>query len=603
MTQTVEKKRTLLGRISVFLAQNISDDVIKSGKPENLILIAKKYVKLSVISAIIIYPTIGLLLISAQQEATFLEEETIRIRELNRELERQSFLDRTISFEKQPLPKLVLTPIVIPISLALAAVPPVILAYPKIFHKNLSKTRKKNVEEDLPFFSLYASIMQSVNKNLYSSFLMTLDKGVFKAIEKEAMLIKRNVELFGRSPLEAIEELARSHESQLFKNFLLGYTSIARSGGDLTKYLENSANDHFETLKMRYDSYAKNLGYIVESLIIIFVVVPVLFVVGAFILPTQSINQILIASAIGVPMTTLVFAIILENLQPRMYNLIGLKDHTAIIFIPLAMVIFFVSFFVGLEFWVALAISAIIPSVLMEIFTTRHRYQINKVEKTLPVFLRDITEYKKIGIQESSAITKLNEDNTYGKTFDRLLRTLSSSIKQGYSLAEVISLIKLRSWFASVTFFILSQISESGGGNPAVLEEVTKFVRNMELTLKQAKASIAVYDILGFLSPVLLVFTIATINEMTNTIAIPEVPSSYSFAVAFEGFEKLVQNSPEFLTTIKTFVITSSIAMGVLLGKASDGTFKSTGRIAILCTLALISIYITENMSLLEIFG
>ena len=599
--KTVEKKRTIIGRLAIFLAQSISEDVVKSGKPQNLILIAKKYVRLSLVSAVIVYPLIVILLVTAQNEVSFVEEETIRINELNKDLQRQAFLNRNFDFEKLSTPQLILSPIVIPASLTLAIVPPIILLYPKIFHKNLSKTRKKNVEEDLPFFSLFASTMQSVNKNLYSSFLLTIDKGVFKAMEEEALLIKRNVELFGRSPLEAIEELGRSHESQIFKNFLLGYSSIARSGGDLTKYLENSANDHFQTLKFRYDSYAKNLGYVVESLIIVFVVVPVLFVVSSFILPSQSINQILILSSVGVPMITIVFAIIIMNIQPRLYNLIGLKDTTAILFIPVAMAIFVVLLAAGIELWLALAIGAIIPSIGLEIFTTKHRRQIGRIEKTLPVFLRDITEYKKIGIQESSAITKLSEEGNYGKTFEKLLTTLSTSIKQGYSLTEVVSLITFRSWFANVTFFTLAQISESGGGNPSVLEEITTFVRNMENTIKQAKASIAIYDILGFMAPVLLVFTISTINEMTSTIAIPEVPSSYSFAVAFEGFERLVQNSPVFLSTIKLFVITSSIAMGILLGKSSDGTFKSTGRIAVLCALALISIYLTENTSLLEI--
>ncbi len=595
-----QSKKSFTSKLAVHLAENISSDVLSSGNPINLILLTKKFVKISMISALIIYPLIAGLIILYQIELDSFDKQKIDLENAKNQKRLEEIQQgKIISPRTGHTPEFTssLEPLVTSFVPILFVIPPLILFYPKITLKNQGNSRKNLVEEELPFFGIFAAIMHSVNSNLYSSFLKTIDRGVFKAIEKEASLLKRNVELFGKSPLEAIEDLGRNHKSQSFKNFLLGYSSIAKSGGDLSKYLETASDEQFQQLKIKYTSYSKNVGYIVESLIILLIVVPIMFVVSSFILPADSISKIMLASVIGVPIMTVFFALLLANIQPKMFNIIGLNNSKIITLIPFSIGIFFSLYFLGYPTWFSLGITAIIPSIIMEYFTLKHKTQINKIEKILPNFLREITEYRKIGIPEVSAIMKIYEEKNYNATFDRFLHILSTSFKQGHSLSEVLAIIKLRSWFARMTFFILSEISESGGGRPAVLESVTGFVRNTQVILKEAKSSIAVYDILAYLSPVLLIFTISIINEMAGSIDIPETSRG------LEGFDQLLQVSPMFLEMIKTFAVSSSIGIGILMGKSSTGTFKSTGRIAILCILALISIFFVDNTSVLGVFG
>ncbi len=599
------KKKSFFGRLSVYLAQNIENDVIRSGKPENLILFVKRYVKLAIICGVIVYPLIVVLFLAAQAELDFIEKETPRIQELNRELRNQARSDPNSSFGPEqsiPFPTPFISTMSIPTSIALGITPPILLAYPKLLHKNLAKNRKKSVEEELPFFSIFASVMQSVNKDLYTSFTAVIDKDIFGGLEKEALLMKRNVELFGRSPLEALEEIGRSHESQIFKDFLLGYSSIARSGGDLSKYLETGAKEHFANLKLKYQSYARNVGYVVETVVIILVIVPMLFVVSAFVVPSESINQILILSGVVLPVITIMFSIVLVNIQPKMYNIVGVNDHTALMFLPISMMIFLVGLVFGIETWLALAIAAIIPSLALEYLMIRHRKQISSMEKSLPDFLRDITEYRKIGIQDTAAVIKISETNSYNKQFDRLLNLLARSYRQGYTPTEVMGMITIRSWFSRISFFILSQITVTGGGSPEILENITTFVRNLRNLLKDARSQIAIYDALGYMAPLLLVFTVVTITELVTTI---HVPDSYSQTVGFnfQAFQELTQKSSIFINAIKTFIITSAISIGLLLGKSLDSTFKSTGRIAYLCILSVIAILVTEHVSVLKVIG
>ncbi len=583
------------GMFTRYLVQNINTDVLRSGRPQDTIFIVKKFQKYSVISAAIVGPLMLLILIAAQIELAQVEEATKKIAESTVEIEDPEFLseEELAGLQQPEAPKSIFAPLVPFLVVALGAIPLLLLFYPKIMYTGLRRSRKTLVEEELAFFSLYAAILQSVGHDLYSSFIITIGKNVFKAIENEALLLKRNVELFARSPLEALEELGRNHDSMAFKNFLLGYSSIARSGGDLSRYLETRAEEHFSLLKLKYSSYSRNVGYLVEALIIMLVIVPILVVVSAFILPAATISQLIVMSAVAVPMLTIVFAIVLANIQPRMFNMIGLKDITALAFLPAAIISFLLFTRLGLEAWLSLALAAIIPSIINEYFTRLHKRQIELMESALPNFLRDVTEYRKIGFHEITAIIRISKENRYNKAFDRLLRTLSTLLEQGYTPTHIMKMIKIRSWFARVAFFTLAQVAESGGGNPAVLESITGFVSSVRLTLKEAKSSISIYDILGYAAPVILAFTVVVINEMLGTIT-PDLLKG----VGNESFAQLVTVTPLFNATIKTFIVTSSIGTAIVIGKAVDRTFKSTGRIAIICSLAVASLVITENISI-----
>lgn len=585
-----------LGILERYLVRSLSRDVLRSGRPENPVFVVKKFRRYSMLSTAAVIPLVLLILIAAQTELAQIQDLRREIEESGVQVEDPELLSEeelAALTPRQKVPEPVLSAVAPFIAAALASIPPLLLFYPKIMYKSLRKSRKTIVEEELPFFSLYASILQSVGTDLYTSFILTIGKNVFKAIENEALLLKRNIELFARSPLEALEELGRNHDSLAFKNFLLGYSSIARSGGDLSRYLETRAEEHFNLLRLRYSAYSRNVGYLVEALIIALVIVPVLVVVSAFILPAATISQLIIMSSIAVPMLTVVFAILLANIQPNTFNMIGLKDLTVLVFLPVAIIAFLFFTLLGMEAWISLALAAMIPSMINEYFTTKHKKQVELMESALPNFLRDVTEYRKIGFHEITAIIRISKENSYNKAFDGLLQTLARLLEQGYTPAQIIKMMKIRSWFARVVFFTLAQIAESGGGNPAVLESITGFVSNVRITLKEARSSISIYSILGYAAPVILAFTVVVINGMLSTIT-PDVLKG----IGSEPFVQLITISPLFNATIKTFIVTNSIGTALVLGKAVDRTFKSTGRIAVMCGLAISSLIITEHIKI-----
>jgi len=94
---------------------------------------------------------------------------------------------------------LVLALLVHPVLLAVIIAPAIPLAYPKLKLRSAVGDRKRSLEDEVPFFAVYASILQSVGISLYNSLLSTIGRGVYKQVEKDALMVKRNVEFFFKS--------------------------------------------------------------------------------------------------------------------------------------------------------------------------------------------------------------------------------------------------------------------------------------------------------------------------------------------------------------------------------------------------------------------
>ena len=139
----------------------------------------------------------------------------------------------------------------------LLAVPPLILLLPAIRLRLIGFERKTAIDDEIAFFATYGSIMQTVGKTIFDSILQVLGKRIFPVIENEGKMLNRNVRLFGMDQISALNTLALSHPNIQFKNLLLGYVSIQKSGGDLGQFMEKKSDEFFSETKFRFFRYAR----------------------------------------------------------------------------------------------------------------------------------------------------------------------------------------------------------------------------------------------------------------------------------------------------------------------------------------------------------
>lgn len=477
----------------------------------------------------------------------------------------------------------------------------IIFAYPKIQQSHLSQTRKKKVEEELPSFVIFASVLQSVGIGLYDSFQLFKETKLFTAMNNEAQLLKRNVEYFGLSQMEALEELGRNHKSDLLKNLLLGYTSIWRSGGDLTLYLENRADEFFTHLRQRYQVYTNNVSTVVEALVTLLIILPIMIMVVSFVLPGSSLEQVTLFATIGIPLLAIIMGVIISSIQPASFNSVGLDQKTLSLLFGAGIVSGLASYILLKEIWIALAAGFLIPSAISAIISGRYVREVTRLEHDLPEFLRDITEYKKIGYDILLAIIHLSKDNIYHSTFAKKLAEVGLLLDTGILPTSSVKTTEFRSYFTKISFYLLGYIAEFGGGTPKTLETITKFITNAKNIVREGKSTVSALGLIIFASPVIMVFTAGMIQNIagsmdSGTMDVTKI-STQSNSGLSSNFVKLVTITPEFISMIKTMILTSSILGAFVITKAIDFTFYNTWRVVAIGAIAIMSILYLDSFT------
>ncbi|HXG74743.1 MAG TPA: type II secretion system F family protein [Candidatus Nitrosotenuis sp.] len=485
-----------------------------------------------------------------------------------------------------------------PIFVTLNVVWIVLFLFPKMQQSQLSQDRRKKVESELPAFVIFAAVMQNVGINLYECIQLFKRIKLFPAMDKEGLLLKRNVDFFGMSQMEALEELGRTHKSQMFANLLLGYTSIWRSGGDLALYLENRSEEFLVLLKEKYQAYANNVGTIVEVLVTLLIILPILIMVISFVLPGSSIEQITLLAAVGLPAFAMMIGVVISSVQPTSFNKIGLTQNQLAILFGVGFVIGVGLYALGQELWISIAAAFLVPSAISAIIVGRQNKEISKLEEALPQFLRDITEYKKIGYDILLAIVRLSREGYYNQTFIKKLREVAILIDYGTTPTASTMAVSFRPWMTKISFFILSYIAEFGGGSPKILETITRFITSTKQAIREGKSSVSMLTLLVFASPMIMAFTAGIIQNMLGGIS----DSTFKFAVSNtalssdsqfglgSNFVNIVTVTPQFLSMIKTLIVTSSILSAFVITKAVDFTFYNTWRVVVIGLIAVASI-------------
>ena len=429
--------------------------------------------------------------------------------------------------------------------------------------------RTKGVEDELPYFAMFAAVMQSAGLTLYHAFEKIIGSGVFRWVEGEALLISRENLFFGKTQLEALDERARQHDSERFKTFLQGYTSVLKSGGEVARYLDDKAKQFLNWTEFRWKMYANSSSDIGELIISTFFAMPLLIIAMAFVYPEGTLDVLELTVAFVIPILTILAFMGIVRAQPKINNIIQgrLKPSIAATVAALVALILLQQ-----PMWITFAGGLGVFSAVFGLSTIFQVREIRKSDEALPQFLRDITEFRKIGYDITKAVQRLTSDRTYNGIFDTILKDVSRQLEIGSTMTEVF--VKTRSWLTRIVFFILGEIVETGGGSPELLESLTDFTQRIVTVKKETKSQMKIYEILGYATPIGLALTISIMQSMMSQFS-GVVTGGESLGI-LSTFSSL---PPLFLDISKILIIEAGVAVSFLAGKAIDFTSQNTVRI------------------------
>ncbi|AKA75007.1 type II secretion system F family protein [Saccharolobus solfataricus] len=487
--------------------------------------------------------------------------------------------------------------VVIPVSLALSIAllsplpflliffPLTFIFYPEQKYKSRAREIRDDIQDEIPFFVTLITIINASGTTIYEGMRKILQFPIFKAMKKEALLIIRDIEFFGKSPLDALEHRSRLTLNRDYSWFLAGYSSIIRSGGDIEAYLFQKAREFLNWLQFRWRFYSERTSFLGELIVILFLIFPMFLIALAFFTSGAVISFLLI---IPILFGTILYTITANN-RPRYMDSIGLTKLQLLIgFIAALLTAGVIEIFLD-EIYYAIGLGLLSFSLASTIFMYNQIREINDVENSLPQFLRDITEFRKIGYDLSRAIKTLAEEKRYRREFNRVLNEITKQDSMGIPITR--AKINTRSWLGKFSLTTVQILIESGAVRPDLLEYLTEFTLNFIQSKKEAFSRMRAYQVLGILTPLLLIatiliaiviidsFTIVTLP--TNTVGLPQFPNIISQFIL----------SPVILAEMFIFILMSTFAIGLLVTKALYGTVQYMIMPAIGLTLAVLSIH------------
>ncbi|MHC1626445.1 MAG: type II secretion system F family protein [Methanoculleaceae archaeon] len=173
-------------------------------------------------------------------------------------------------------------------------------SYPGI----VASDRRRRIDATLPHAVTYITSMSAAGVPPAAIFQSLGKNEIYGESAREAALITREVEVFGRDIITAMRTVSAVTPSARMREFLQGAMASIASGGNLTDYFRQKAEQYAEENRKAQKTFLETLGLIAESYV-------TAVVAGSlFLIIIQSIISILAGEQVPVLLLVIIYFII-----------------------------------------------------------------------------------------------------------------------------------------------------------------------------------------------------------------------------------------------------------------------------------------------------
>jgi len=185
---------------------------------------------------------------------------------------------------------------------------------------------RRNLEDELPFTTGYMAILTSAGVSPEKIFYSLSNLSVPLAVTVKAKDVVRDVNLFGRDIISALEEASKQTPSERLREMLEGFISTIHSGSDATAYLREKSRQYMKLKRISLKKFSDTLSVLSEFYVALLLTGPLLLVImfavmamlGGGSLGILSPDLLLsLLTYIGLPLGAIIFLIILDAVTPK----------------------------------------------------------------------------------------------------------------------------------------------------------------------------------------------------------------------------------------------------------------------------------------------
>ena len=459
-----------------------------------------------------------------------------------------------------------------------AAAPLVVALLPQVRLSDLAAQRREGIERELPFFAMLVSVLGGAGVPLYTVFKGVARGDVFPWTAKEALMVRRDVEILGMNANDAFERLASGHPSKKFSEFLLGYTSKARSGGDVPFYLAGEGGAFLRSLEEGWGRYVSRAGIIGSMMITAFGVVPLLLMAVGVFSPGFSVLGLIIFTGLGVPVLTALLLFMAGRMQPTSEDVVqGRVKVAAALALPGGAAGLATGFV-----WAGVAAALFVFFLAYGLSVKDELAEVGALEEGVSRFLRDLLEFKRQEYDISRAIVAAEATGKYNRRFSRLLSRVATQLRAGTPLDEV--RVDCRSSLGRIAFLLLGDMSRTGGGTVDTVYQISNFAGRLRGIRESTNAEMKPYLILSHISPLLLVFGVTFVQGVLTSFSSRVAPGLS--ALRASGVQ--LGGLPAGLTQMSDLlIVVAAASLGLIGAKMTDFTVRNTLRASVNVALAV----------------
>lgn len=462
---------------------------------------------------------------------------------------------------------------------------------PKIFRSMITFITKEDASEinrELPFAALLFTLLSASGVTIYESWKKLCDIHLLPAFQKEAKEIVRQVEVLGYDPLTVMYKRAEKTRSKNYREFLLGYISSVRSGGNVVNYLKSKLRSIFDVQSADAIRSVERLGTLVEAYAVMLIVILCSYILFIVFATTSVFEPMQTSGAPGIsapvvsiliffvtPLISVVFMVIAH--KERKSNLMRLRQPYYAAILPLAAVSVFTAalslapqlqFFTDPQIFplvvtVCLLSISVPPTVIYMKIAKRN----SDAESAMPSFLRDVTEARKIGISPEKSIIHATKRMGYGR-FSSVLELIRSQMEWGVSIRKIFANVKrkIQTWPVLVNFLILTETIKIGGGSAAALEILTEYSEKQKDIDANKKSLLKPYVLLAFIWSVLIALTTTMVTTTIYALTQISLPGTTAMPInAMQGQ----------INMFSIGIVLQCWLSGFFVGKVNEGTFAA----------------------------
>jgi len=503
--------------------------------------------------------------------------------------------------------------IYVPIS---ALLPIVIIVFGMLLPKIFASSRMSNLQIEIPYASMYISVMVSGGLSPFESFLRMRKMDLLPNMQDEVSRIETIVMSTGVDPVTAMEQAAKAVALKDYNELLLGYASSVRTGGDTLHYLFNQTHGMFRRLTTTVKAKGESAAMLMETYTIIGILgvlgIFLIFVVGLS-LPTAGVSiseyQFFLFSFIIMPFISVIFIFAgdmsqfnypISNWKPyyvfaAMVPIgLGLASQMVLpafspdflVFPPLLDFVVWLrkllNFAEGTEAALGMTLTLIFVSIPVYISDHLTAGRSSSLMDGITQFLRDLVEVRKSGLSPEKSIDALSAREYKG--FSKYLQDINTKINLGYPLRQIYQEFaeKVKNWIALVNLYLLIDTIEVGGGTEKSIESLAEFSESTKQLEAEKRAVLMPLLIVPYIGAALLTGT----------------------TVMFLGFftgSDLGVSVPQImlLKTLLTPLSLHSFTLGLVTGKIVSGRVSAGFKHSILLSLvSLGGIWAVSNLNI-----